>query len=273
MKVALCTPSLNGLVQDEYAKSFGQLCRRQADITLMHIPCRGVTLVHEARNFLVAQALNSGADKVFFVDADMSFRPDDFIRLATSPHPLIGGIYQQRARQWNAPLSMVARYSKFPPVVDDDGVIRMDGLGTGFLCIAREVFDAVRESGRAPKYLPKAEAVVAGPAETVWNHYRAYFDFSWMAVSKGLLPAECRAVLDRIGYEYEADADGEFARLMVGEDFTFCNKARDCGFELVADPDCRLVHWDGTVAHPMAFRDIKWDAADSGKVQILMGAE
>lgn len=271
MKIALCTPSLDGKVQDEYAKSFGQTISAGAGKphTLMHIPCRGITLVHDARNYLVAQALASGADRVFFIDADMSWRPQDFWRLAESDEPLIGGLYQQRTRQWNAPLQMVGKYAEFPPVIGEDGLIRMRGIGTGFLCIAREVFEAMVAHDKtlpnpymAPLYLPKVEALKA-PGAAAWNHNRAYFNFSWLMLAREDLDAEVQAILTSIGYPEE-----QWIRLMCGEDFTFCNKAQDLGFKLKADPDCELVHWDGTVAHPIAFRDIRYDPDNPDRVQV-----
>ena len=72
MKVALCTPSLDGKVQDEYSLSMSQtlIACAKAGIDLWPCGARGITVVHDARNHLVARAMREGADKVFFIDPD-----------------------------------------------------------------------------------------------------------------------------------------------------------------------------------------------------------
>ncbi len=261
MRVALCTPSLDGKVQDEYALSLVQtyaLCAREG-IELMPCGARGITVVHDARNHLVARALHAGADKVFFIDADMSWRAADFVRLVKSGEPLIAGVYQQRSRFFHAPLSFAAKFADMPPVLGDDGLIRMEGMGTGFMCIDREVFDKVASEGFAPLYMPKMEALRKGDKlNAMFLHYRHYFSFNWIMLPVADIKGDYLEMLREIEYPFE-EHDGEgYVRLQCGEDFTFCNKARELGYKVVADPDCQLVHYDGTVAHHVSFRDVEW---------------
>lgn len=269
MRVALCTPSLDGKVQDEYALSLAQtlaLCAKEG-INLWPCGARGITVVHDARNHLVARALHEGADKVFFIDADMSWRAEDFVRLVKSGEPLIGGVYQQRTRYFHAPLTFAAKFATMPPKVGDDGLLPMVGLGTGFLCIDREVFRKIADADLAPLYLPKMEALKKGSAlNRMFLEYRHYFSFNWLMQPVSDISPEYRELLEEMGYPTEDGPDGEkYVRLQCGEDFTFCNKAVSLGYRVVADPKCRLQHFDGTVSHHVAFEDVRW--GDNGQVQ------
>lgn len=262
MKVALCTPSLDGKVQDEYSLSMSQtlIACAKAGIDLWPCGARGITVVHDARNHLVARAMREGADKVFFIDADMSWRAEDFVRLCKSGEPLIGGVYQQRTRFYHAPLTFAAKFADMPPTVDADGLVRMKGLGTGFLCIDAEIFRRIADAGWAPVYMPKMDALKKGdPLNDMFLHYRHYFSFGWLMMPVEDINPEYRGVLEDLGYPFEEGPDGKYIRLQCGEDFNFCNKAVDLGYRVVADPDCRLVHYDGTVAHHVAFKDVRWN--------------
>jgi hypothetical protein len=268
MRVALCTPSLDGKVQDEYALSLVQTAMACAKEGIELWPCgaRGITVVHDARNHLVARALYEGADKVFFIDSDMSWRAEDFVRLVKSGEPLVAGVYQQRTRYFHGPLTFAAKFEQMPPVVDADGLVRMAGMGTGFMCIDRSVFEKIADAGRAPVYMPKIEALKKdNPSNGMVLHYRHYFSFDWLMQPVDDIVPEYRDIMDAMGYPYETEGGERYVRLQCGEDFTFCNKARDLGFRVVADPKCRLVHYDGTVAHHVAFEDVKW--GDNGQVQ------
>ena len=268
MRVALCTPSLDGKVQDEYALSLVQTVLACAKEGIDVWPCgaRGITVVHDARNHLVARALHAGADKVFFIDADMSWRAEDFIRLVKSGEPLIGGVYQQRTRYFHAQLQFTTKFKTMPPVISDDGYLHVHGMGTGFMCIDRKVFEDIAAAGWAPLYMPKMEALKAGSAlNRMHLEYRHYFSFGWLMQPIEDIAPEYRQILDEMGYPYETGEDGgKYVRLECGEDFNFCNKAKDLGYKVISDPKVRLIHYDGTVAHHVAFEDVVW--GDGGKI-------
>ena len=53
------------------------------------------SLVQRARNIHVARFLQSDADKLFFVDSDITFTAQDFLRIAQSPREVVAGAYAQ----------------------------------------------------------------------------------------------------------------------------------------------------------------------------------
>ncbi len=52
--------------------------------------CSGIDL---ARNQMVGEALHDGFDSIMFIDADISFQPDDVLRLFDRPEPVVSGVY------------------------------------------------------------------------------------------------------------------------------------------------------------------------------------
>lgn len=105
--------------------------------------------VERARNILTANFLETDCTHILFVDADIGFSTEDVYRVSSHAEPIVGGMY---------PLK------NLKPVVEwcgnglDGAAARTDGLsqvkyiGTGFLCIRREVFETLIARGVAEKY-------------------------------------------------------------------------------------------------------------------------
>jgi len=97
------------------------------------------TYIDRARCVLVANFLNSGADDLVFIDADVGFEPDSLVRLCQATRPVVAGIYPKKMepREWPvAPLSEEV-WS------DRDGLVECTMVPTGFLRIHRSVFEAL----------------------------------------------------------------------------------------------------------------------------------
>lgn len=107
--------------------------------------------VERARNILTANFLESDCTHILFVDSDIAFTAEDIARVTSHDAPVVGGLY---------PLK------NFKPQVEwcgnglaaGESPARADGLtevkytGTGFLCIAREVFETMIARGGVEKY-------------------------------------------------------------------------------------------------------------------------
>ena len=103
--------------------------------------------VHVARNLLVGAFLKTDFDNIMFIDADMAWKASDVVHLLQSPHPLIGGIGRKRCdisstdhKAWCfRPLDEGGEH-------DEHGAFECQHVGTGFLKIAREVFETIGPS-------------------------------------------------------------------------------------------------------------------------------
>jgi hypothetical protein len=195
--------------------------------------------VPRARNRLAAYFLDTGYTDILYVDADLSFRPEDALSLMAFDEPIVGGIYSRKQIDWlrirraarkGVAAALLPSFGTVPvlnwrgSLFDDNGHsnFRLDSLypvkhlGTGFLRIRREVFTKmIHHFGE----------------EIAFDYHGDESEF------KG-----------RIGYDFfPAGIDtryplGSGKRQYLSEDWFHCERAMECGFMVHAAPWIRLVH-------------------------------
>jgi len=134
--IFLATPTHGGGVSAEYVASLfatQAMCLTNG-IAVTHSLCIGNALIHDARNRMVAWFKASEATDMFFIDDDIAWRAEDFLRLATSPHDVIGGAYRQKRED-----SVMFNVSNLAP--GPTRLLTCDYTGTGFLKISRKAID------------------------------------------------------------------------------------------------------------------------------------
>jgi hypothetical protein len=164
----------------------------------------GCSVVSRARNLLVSDFLASECDTMLFIDADMSFSPDDIFRLLawSQKRNIVGGV--GCARKFPA-----TYYSKMDQdeegniVMDAMGLVRAKSIGTGFMMIQRQVVE---------------ELVRSHPE---WEYYDATADRKLYSL-----------------FDFKSTPEG-----YIGEDYLFCERARAHGFEVWIDPTVKLGHF------------------------------
>lgn len=109
----------------------------------------GCCYIDLVRNDLTRQFLESTADRLLFIDADVGFGGADVVTIATTPRPVVGGLYRKKSFDPTVMDWPVAFDS--PGIVYDDTtklISAPDGLTTfaptGFLCLHRSVFEAMQ---------------------------------------------------------------------------------------------------------------------------------
>jgi hypothetical protein len=165
----------------------------------------GCSVVSRARNLLVKDMVDSDATDLLFIDSDINFEPDDILRLmAWGADPKKGIVAGvPRTRSENKVYIADLDY-------DENGELTMNGMGlvrgkrvaTAFMLIRREVF----------------EQMMAAHPEWVYKDQR----------SDRMIPCLFDFKLTEEGY--------------IGEDFLFCDRARELGFEVWIDPTIKLGH-------------------------------
>lgn len=165
----------------------------------------GCSVVSRARNLLVQDFLETDATDLLFIDSDINFEPEDILRLmAWGTDPKKGIV------------AAVPRVRSVDPVYiadldhDANGDVTMNGMGlvrgtrvaTAFMLIQRAVFERM---------------IAENPEWKYWDHR-----------SKRVVPALFDFKLTEEGY--------------MGEDFLFCDRAREIGFEVWIDPTISLGH-------------------------------
>lgn len=213
MKIAICTPCYSGQTSCAFTDSLIQTLTSAPPGFepgwAKHIGCPYIDL---ARSMVTAHAMEWGADKLFFIDDDISWRPDDFWRVVRfGLEPITVGTYPMYTKQIDIskPISEQVRlcYRPLEEPVTIGPTEHIDGCGLGFACITRAVFETLKPTVR-------------------------HFNRSGFSDGEN---AEM--------YDYFASIDVEDE--WCGEDFGFCRRARGAGFDIVLDKTIRLIHHEG----------------------------
>ena len=184
------------------------------------------SLITRARNGLAHQFLTTDCTHLFFVDADIKFRPEDAYHMIKADVPLICGVYPKKEINWTEVKKAFANGAEEKDIAKYTGsfvvnlvggaqsvTVRADqpaeilAGGTGFMLIKREVFETLMPT--TPQYnndLPNL-----GMGTKIYDFFQT---------------SHCK----------------ESGRLL-SEDYHFCVKYREAGGKVYAAPWCKLGHW------------------------------
>ncbi|MGR4868902.1 hypothetical protein ACIPRI_08510 [Variovorax sp. LARHSF232] len=223
----LCTSyvrSLLGLVNLAYSHGFSMQTRF----------LDGDSLITRARNRMVAEFMADPRwTHLFWIDADIGFEPEAALRLLLSGHDVVAGVYPHKIDAWPAQgldealpagstrADFEARYGSFPAnllaggEVDADGFMEVLDAPTGFMLIARRVFDKMAAALPELRYTPDGAGhpLIRQGQSAPPPHYR-FFD-----------------VL----------AEPDNGRYLT-EDYAFCRRWQSIGGKVHVDARSRLTH-------------------------------
>ena len=159
-----------------------------------------------ARNRMASEAMNEGAESIFFIDADLGFDPVDALRLLARPEPVVSGVYAKKANREFA--------SIFADGVDEVvfgahafGLYPLKYAATGFLRIKASVLRRMIEELDLPE------------CNTHWG--------------QGIWPF----------FRPEIAPHGEGKVHYLGEDWAFSHRLARIGVTPMADTSIRLWHY------------------------------
>jgi predicted O-methyltransferase YrrM len=114
--------------------------RALADAGVAHdlIVLSGNCHVDDARNSIVREFLNGPCEHLMFIDADLSWAPEDLLRLARSNRDVIAGVYPHKKDERTFP---VRHLSCGILQAEPDGALEVDGVPGGFLRISRRALE------------------------------------------------------------------------------------------------------------------------------------
>ena len=175
----------------------------------------GDSLVSRARNSLVADFLEMpDCTHILFIDSDLGFTAEDVKRITSHNVSVVGGWYPLKREGSEVQWCGNGALTEEP--IHPNGLQRVRYIGTGFLCIARSVFEEIIE--------------VDGPqiAYLADETHRPEHDFFQVGVR-----------------------DTATGRRYLSEDWAFCQRWLDLGGEVFADTHVRLRH-HGRITWPLA---------------------
>jgi hypothetical protein len=164
---------------------------------------RGYASIELARNQMATDALAAGYDETFWIDADMDFHPDTIDQLRSHNLPITCGVYARRNARALAVQALPEATSL--SVGKGTGLCEILYAATGFFHVRQVVYDTIQRQLR----LPVCNVQFRRPLVP-------YFQ---------AMIRECD--------------DGHW---YLSEDYAFCERARQCGFKIMADTSIRLWH-------------------------------
>ena len=205
--VFIALPAYDFKVSLKLAVSLAKFSRASAEhgIDIQIGSICGCSVVSRARNLLAKDMLESKCDYLLFIDSDINFEPDDIFRLMAWGTDPKKGIVAAVPRTRNESKVYIATLD-----YDENGDLTMNGMGlvrakrvaTAFMLVRREVFETLEKE------------------HPEW----AYYD------SKTDRTLSCM-------FDFQLAEEG-----YIGEDFLFCDRVRDHGFEVWIDPSITLGH-------------------------------
>ena len=167
----------------------------------------GDSLVTRARNAVSAAFMDMPeVDYLMFIDSDIHFHRWQIQRLREHNKGIVGGVYLKK----KLPYQPVCNNK----IGSEGDLTIMREIGTGFMMIRRDVFEAMKEAFPERKYKPY-------PHERQSENYYNFFDVG---------------VDDDNGY-------------YLSEDYYFCKLARQLGFNVYLDQEI-LVEHSGRMMYP-----------------------
>lgn len=145
-KVLIATPSYDGKVSVYYANALADTIRLglSEDIYFQAVYMSFDALIQRARNDLVALAVEADFDDVLWIDSDMEWDPAWAVKFVKSELDVLGApcIKKSIEEQYNVkclPENLVA---------DENGIIKAEAIGTGFLKMSKKAIQALWEAGK-----------------------------------------------------------------------------------------------------------------------------
>jgi hypothetical protein len=230
-KLFVATPMYGGLCTGGYALGLLNMagtCSKHG-IALYYAHMQNESLITRARNSLAYDFLQSDATHLMFIDADISFNPQDLISMTDADKDIICGIYPKKEINWFTVAQAVTKGVEPKDLANYTGSfvinlvggaseqegkvyepMQIENGGTGFMLIKREVFDALKD--KVPTYT----------------------NDMFLAIDSN--------PVKKVIHEFFATSIDEPTNRLLSEDYHFCKLARQYGFKVYAAPWVSLVH-------------------------------
>jgi hypothetical protein len=145
-KVLIATPAHDGRLDVWYTTSLVNSVRvaQEQGIFLHPVFMSYDALVQRARNDLFRLAAEGGYDDMIFIDADLEWNPMWIMELLAREEDVVGGTYRKKTDD----AEMYVLKTK-DVQAGSNGLIKVEGLGTGFVKLSRKAVMALWEASPA----------------------------------------------------------------------------------------------------------------------------
>lgn len=146
IKVCIALPCYGGYVPLEMALTFAELipvCKLYG-VTVSIVTERGNSLPTTARNALLQQFMETDSEYIFWIDDDVLFTPQDFLEIlaVATKKKSVAATYPARKDE---PVFFIKPINGETIEFDEDGFIKSRGVGMGFSCQHRSLYEPLLE--------------------------------------------------------------------------------------------------------------------------------
>ena len=206
----IALPCHGGIVSEKTTMSLFNLGKLLARNNIPHglLTQANSSLITQGRskcaNFFIN---NTDHEYLFFLDSDIGFNPEDVVKMLSSGMEIVSGAYPMKT------IPLRYNYNIPQPPRAEGGLIEIENIGFGFALIHRRVFEAIiRRFGHELKYTPSTNSSNYPISEK--EYYNSYHFFHEYKKGEHYLP----------------------------EDFSFFERASQCGFKAWLDTSIKLLH-------------------------------
>jgi hypothetical protein len=186
----------------------------------------GYAAIDQARNEMTAQALADGYDETLWIDSDISFEPQAVDRLRSHDLPIVCGIYARKRMRALACHTLPG--TERLVFGAEGGLTEILYAGAGFLLVRREVYAAMQECLDLP----------------ACNHRfgKPIVPYFQPMVVADAVSSRSRLPSGNFGASETRSCPADRTYWYLPEDYAFCERARQCGYQIMADTKIRLWH-------------------------------
>lgn len=140
MKLFVAIPAYDRKVTCETARSLlneqGAAALAGVEMQVSFVP--GSSLITQARNQAVRDFINSDADRLIFIDADVAWEVGSILKIAGHPVDFCGGAYRYKDEEEGYPVGWLDKDELWADPAT--GLLDVGMLPGGFLSLSRDVF-------------------------------------------------------------------------------------------------------------------------------------
>ena len=209
MSILISLPCYGGLVNEKTTTSLFNLgkllVRNHIDHGIMTVANESLITHGRSRiaNFFVN---NTEFEYLFCLDADVAFSPEDMMKLYSYQKPIVSASYPMKT------LPIRHCYELYNPVKLCGNLVKIGGVGMGFVLIHRSVFEKLNKYYSELKYFPGLNNSNYPITEKEYHNSYHYFA--------------------------EMNKEGKY----LGEDMSFFHRVSDIGYDVWMDTSIELQH-------------------------------
>ena len=209
MSILISLPCYGGLVNEKTTTSLFNLGKLLVRSNIEHgiMTVANESLITHGRSRIANFFMNNTEfEYLFCLDADVAFKPEDMLKLYSYQKPVVSASYPMKT------LPLRHCYEVYNPVKLCGNLIKIGGIGMGFVMIHRSVFEKLNRYYSELKYFPGLNNSNYPITEKEYHNSYHYFA--------------------------EMNKEGKY----LGEDMSFFHRLTDIGYDVWLDTSIELQH-------------------------------